>query len=161
MSSVLCREYSDFHSPSSISEYNGLLWGCTFCGVFVCLFVFVFIRRPPFTAYNQEELTEKINVGKFRRIPYRYSDELNTLLCRMLHLKVCLDVTFFFKNKKFFSFVAGWKAVETPYINVSLQNASVTKVFLFLTCIYLFIHYLILLNTRLRWYILLSKYPVN
>lgn len=44
--------------------------------------------RPPFTAYNQKELAEKIREGKFRRIPYRYSEELNTLLSRMLHLKV-------------------------------------------------------------------------
>lgn len=52
-----------------------------------CLLYELCALSPPFTAYNQEELTEKINVGKFRRIPYRYSDELNTLLCRMLHLK--------------------------------------------------------------------------
>lgn len=44
--------------------------------------------RPPFTAYNQKELAEKIREGKFRRIPYRYSEELNSLVCRMLHLKV-------------------------------------------------------------------------
>ena len=43
---------------------------------------------PPFTAYNQKDLAEKIKEGKFRRIPYRYSEELNTLLSRMLHLKV-------------------------------------------------------------------------
>ena len=45
--------------------------------------------RPPFTAYNQKELAEKIRKGQFTRIPYRYSDGLNTLLTRMLHLKVC------------------------------------------------------------------------
>ncbi|KAK3516830.1 hypothetical protein QTP70_023707 [Hemibagrus guttatus] len=52
-----------------------------------CLLYELCALSPPFTAYNQEELAEKITEGKFRRIPYRYSDELNTLLCRMLHLK--------------------------------------------------------------------------
>lgn len=44
--------------------------------------------RPPFTAYNQKELAEKIREGKFRRIPFRYSEELNSLISRMLNLKV-------------------------------------------------------------------------
>ncbi|KAK2864185.1 hypothetical protein Q7C36_003339 [Tachysurus vachellii] len=52
-----------------------------------CLLYELCALSPPFTAYNQEELAEKITEGKFRRIPYRYSDELNTLLSRMLHLK--------------------------------------------------------------------------
>ncbi|KAM9435224.1 serine/threonine-protein kinase Nek2-like [Clarias gariepinus] len=52
-----------------------------------CLLYELCALFPPFTAYNQEELAEKIKEGRFRRIPYRYSDELNTLLCRMLHLK--------------------------------------------------------------------------
>ncbi|KAJ8391513.1 hypothetical protein AAFF_G00088350 [Aldrovandia affinis] len=42
---------------------------------------------PPFTAYNQKELAEKIREGKFRRIPYRYSEDLNSLVSKMLHLK--------------------------------------------------------------------------
>ncbi|KAG2467009.1 NEK2 kinase, partial [Polypterus senegalus] len=42
---------------------------------------------PPFTAYNQKDLAEKIREGKFRRIPYRYSEGLNTLITRMLNLK--------------------------------------------------------------------------
>ena len=46
---------------------------------------------PPFTAYNQKELAERIREGKFRRIPYRYSEELNTLLAKMLNLKVRID----------------------------------------------------------------------
>lgn len=46
------------------------------------------LSRPPFTAYNQKELAEKIREGKFRRIPYRFSDQLNELLTKMLHLKV-------------------------------------------------------------------------
>lgn len=44
--------------------------------------------RPPFRAYNQKELAEKIREGKFRRIPYRYSEQLNELLKEMLNLKV-------------------------------------------------------------------------
>uniref|UniRef100_A0A4W4EVX0 Serine/threonine-protein kinase Nek2 n=1 Tax=Electrophorus electricus TaxID=8005 RepID=A0A4W4EVX0_ELEEL len=52
-----------------------------------CLLYELCALSPPFTAYNQKELAEKINEGKFRRIPYRYSEELNTLLSRMLHLK--------------------------------------------------------------------------
>ncbi|KAI5610967.1 serine/threonine-protein kinase Nek2 [Silurus asotus] len=52
-----------------------------------CLLYELCALSPPFTAYNQEELAEKITEGKFRRIPYRFSNELNTLLCRMLHLK--------------------------------------------------------------------------
>ncbi|XP_029534719.2 LOW QUALITY PROTEIN: serine/threonine-protein kinase Nek2-like [Oncorhynchus nerka] len=52
-----------------------------------CLLYELCALSPPFTAYNQKELAEKIREGKFRRIPYRYSEELNTLLSRMLHLK--------------------------------------------------------------------------
>lgn len=55
----------------------------------MCFFFF----SPPFTAYNQKELAERIREGKFRRIPYRYSDELNTLLCKMLNLKVWIYMT--------------------------------------------------------------------
>ncbi|XP_078413156.1 serine/threonine-protein kinase Nek2 isoform X1 [Cetorhinus maximus] len=52
-----------------------------------CLLYELCALSPPFTAYNQKELAEKIREGKFRRIPYRYSDELNELLGRMLNLK--------------------------------------------------------------------------
>ncbi|XP_072364658.1 serine/threonine-protein kinase Nek2 isoform X6 [Scyliorhinus torazame] len=52
-----------------------------------CLLYELCALSPPFTAYNQKELAEKIREGKFRRIPYRYSDELNNLLGRMLNLK--------------------------------------------------------------------------
>lgn len=49
--------------------------------------IFFFLFRPPFTAFNQKELAGKIREGKFRRIPYRYSDELNDIITRMLNLK--------------------------------------------------------------------------
>ncbi|XP_078479362.1 serine/threonine-protein kinase Nek2-like [Lampetra planeri] len=52
-----------------------------------CLLYELCALCPPFTAYNQKELAEKIREGKFRRIPYRYSEELNTLLSKMLNLK--------------------------------------------------------------------------
>ncbi|XP_028997543.1 serine/threonine-protein kinase Nek2 [Betta splendens] len=52
-----------------------------------CLLYELCALSPPFTAYNQKQLAEKIREGKFRRIPYRYSEELNTLLSKMLNLK--------------------------------------------------------------------------
>ncbi|NXE32547.1 NEK2 kinase, partial [Ptilorrhoa leucosticta] len=52
-----------------------------------CLVYELCALSPPFTAYNQKELAEKIREGKFRRIPYRYSDELNDLLREMLNVK--------------------------------------------------------------------------
>ncbi|XP_019371968.1 PREDICTED: serine/threonine-protein kinase Nek2 [Gavialis gangeticus] len=52
-----------------------------------CLLYELCALSPPFIAYNQKELAEKIREGKFRRIPYRYSDQLNDLLTKMLNLK--------------------------------------------------------------------------
>ncbi|OXB72433.1 UNVERIFIED_CONTAM: hypothetical protein H355_006487 [Colinus virginianus] len=52
-----------------------------------CLLYELCALTPPFTAYNQKELAEKIREGKFRRIPYRYSEQLNELLKEMLNLK--------------------------------------------------------------------------
>ncbi|XP_053568389.1 serine/threonine-protein kinase Nek2 [Bombina bombina] len=52
-----------------------------------CLLYELCALSPPFTAYNQKELTEKIREGKFRRIPYRYSEDLNQVITKMLHLK--------------------------------------------------------------------------
>ncbi|KAM9339017.1 serine/threonine-protein kinase Nek2 [Symphorus nematophorus] len=52
-----------------------------------CLLYELCALSPPFTAYNQKELAEKIREGKYRRIPYRYSEELNTLLSKMLNLR--------------------------------------------------------------------------
>ncbi|XP_077366334.1 serine/threonine-protein kinase Nek2 [Festucalex cinctus] len=52
-----------------------------------CLLYELCALSPPFTAYNQKELTVKIREGKFNRIPYRYSEEINTLLKKMLNLK--------------------------------------------------------------------------
>ncbi|KAM4772792.1 serine/threonine-protein kinase Nek2 [Rhinophrynus dorsalis] len=52
-----------------------------------CLLYELCALSPPFTAYNQKELAEKIREGKFRRIPYRYSEELNQVIAKMLNLK--------------------------------------------------------------------------
>ncbi|NWI49833.1 NEK2 kinase, partial [Calyptomena viridis] len=52
-----------------------------------CLLYELCALSPPFTAYNQKELVEKINEGKFRRLPYRYSEQLNELLKEMLNVK--------------------------------------------------------------------------
>ncbi|NXU88925.1 NEK2 kinase, partial [Xiphorhynchus elegans] len=52
-----------------------------------CLLYELCALSPPFTAYNQKELAEKIREGKFRRIPYRYSEQLNELLKEMLNVK--------------------------------------------------------------------------
>ncbi|XP_070705540.1 serine/threonine-protein kinase Nek2 [Pempheris klunzingeri] len=52
-----------------------------------CLLYELCALSPPFTAYNQKDLAEKIREGKYRRIPYRYSEELNILISKMLNLK--------------------------------------------------------------------------
>ncbi|KFP60033.1 Serine/threonine-protein kinase Nek2, partial [Cariama cristata] len=52
-----------------------------------CLLYELCALSPPFKAYNQKELAEKIREGKFRRIPYRYSEQLNELLKEMLNVK--------------------------------------------------------------------------
>ncbi|KAL7987344.1 hypothetical protein Chor_006263 [Crotalus horridus] len=52
-----------------------------------CLLYELCALLPPFTAFNQKELAEKIREGKFRRIPYRYSEQLNELITKMLNLK--------------------------------------------------------------------------
>ncbi|CAN9507823.1 unnamed protein product [Ophioblennius macclurei] len=52
-----------------------------------CMLYELCALTPPFTAYNQKDLAEKIREGKFRRIPFRYSVELNDLLSKMLNLK--------------------------------------------------------------------------
>ncbi|XP_013885280.1 serine/threonine-protein kinase Nek2 isoform X2 [Austrofundulus limnaeus] len=52
-----------------------------------CLLYELCALSPPFTAYNQRELAERIREGRFRRIPYRYSEDLNSLLGKMLNLK--------------------------------------------------------------------------
>ncbi|KFQ39496.1 Serine/threonine-protein kinase Nek2 [Mesitornis unicolor] len=52
-----------------------------------CLLYELCALSPPFRACNQKELAEKIREGKFRRIPYHYSEQLNELLKEMLNVK--------------------------------------------------------------------------
>ncbi|XP_069464624.1 serine/threonine-protein kinase Nek2 [Ambystoma mexicanum] len=52
-----------------------------------CLLYELCSLTPPFTAYNQKILAERIKEGKFARIPFRYSDELYKVIVKMLSLK--------------------------------------------------------------------------
>ncbi|NXP70888.1 NEK2 kinase, partial [Ramphastos sulfuratus] len=52
-----------------------------------CLLYELCALSPPFRAYNQKELAERIKEGKFRRIPYHYSKQLNELITEMLDVK--------------------------------------------------------------------------
>lgn len=84
--------YRKFSSCSALADFPTA--NCLAADLAVFPAFFVFLSRPPFTAYNQKELAEKIREGKFRRIPYRYSEELNTLLGKMLNLKVGIEFIF-------------------------------------------------------------------
>ena len=53
-----------------------------------CLLYELTAQRPPFTATVMSELTAKINQGRFARIPFRYSDELNRVICNLLQVDV-------------------------------------------------------------------------
>ncbi|XP_052768507.1 serine/threonine-protein kinase Nek2-like isoform X1 [Mya arenaria] len=44
--------------------------------------------HPPFVASSQTELNRKIRLGDFDRIPKRYSEDLNTIISKMLHIEV-------------------------------------------------------------------------
>lgn len=85
----------------SLSHFSIDLSGCVWLDSEFNVLAATLFLSPPFTAYNQKELTEKIRAGKYRRIPYRYSEELNNLLSKMLNVKVS----------------AGTKAVPTLYFH--------------------------------------------
>ena len=51
-----------------------------------CLLYELCALKPPFTAINQRELSAKITHGKFVRIPYCFSDELNSLIACMIRV---------------------------------------------------------------------------
>ncbi|XP_029449118.1 serine/threonine-protein kinase Nek2 isoform X2 [Rhinatrema bivittatum] len=80
-----------------------------------CLLYELCALSPPFTAFNQKDLAEKIKEGKFRRIPYRYSDELNTVITKMLNTKDYLrpSVEDILQN----SLIANWVAEEQRKIS--------------------------------------------
>jgi len=41
--------------------------------------------KPPFEATNHLSLAIKIKTGKFERLPLRYSEELQSIVERMIH----------------------------------------------------------------------------
>ena len=53
-----------------------------------CLLYEMTSLEPPFSANDIQELTRKINNGRFSRIPFRYSDELNRVICNLLQVDV-------------------------------------------------------------------------
>ncbi|EDL12978.1 NIMA (never in mitosis gene a)-related expressed kinase 2, isoform CRA_b, partial [Mus musculus] len=63
-----------------------------------CLLYELCALMPPFTAFNQKELAGKIREGRFRRIPYRYSDGLNDLITRIHTVSLGLPSTFSGRN---------------------------------------------------------------
>lgn len=48
--------------------------------------------HPPFTASSQTELNRKIRLGSFSRIPARYTDDLNDVISKMLHVEVHFEM---------------------------------------------------------------------
>ena len=53
-----------------------------------CLLYEMCALRPPFTATTQAELASRICNGTFTRIPMRFSDDLNEVICCMLKVEV-------------------------------------------------------------------------
>uniref|UniRef100_A0A671QKG3 non-specific serine/threonine protein kinase n=1 Tax=Sinocyclocheilus anshuiensis TaxID=1608454 RepID=A0A671QKG3_9TELE len=88
-----------------------------------CLLYELCALSPPFTAYNQTELAGKIREGKFRRIPYRYSNDLNTVLSKMLNLKDYLrpSVESILQN----SLISGYVAQEQKRLQEKQRRRSV------------------------------------
>uniref|UniRef100_A0A3P8QY28 non-specific serine/threonine protein kinase n=1 Tax=Astatotilapia calliptera TaxID=8154 RepID=A0A3P8QY28_ASTCA len=93
-----------------------------------CLLYELCALSPPFTAYNQKELAEKIREGKFRRIPYRYSEELNTLLvCNLGPHPACHTVEHFAQR----AITSCWGARATWRTEQSHPSELLTKVPMF------------------------------
>ncbi len=71
-----------YMSPECISElrYNDKsdIWSAG------CILYEMAALRAPFEATNQIQLAEKIKLGKFKRLPSHYSDELNKVIACML-----------------------------------------------------------------------------
>ncbi|XP_016102433.1 serine/threonine-protein kinase Nek2-like isoform X1 [Sinocyclocheilus grahami] len=88
-----------------------------------CLLYELCALSPPFTAYNPTELAGKIREGKFRRIPYRYSNDLNTVLSKMLNLKDYLrpSVESILQN----SLISGYVAQEQKRLQEKQRRRSV------------------------------------
>lgn len=52
-----------------------------------CIIYELCALHPPFQALNPMALAMKIKEGKFERIPSRYSEELQRVICWMLNLQ--------------------------------------------------------------------------
>ncbi|ESP02328.1 hypothetical protein LOTGIDRAFT_138592 [Lottia gigantea] len=53
-----------------------------------CMMYELCALHPPFTAANQTDLNRKIRLGDFARIPMRYSDDLDTIIRKMIRVEV-------------------------------------------------------------------------
>jgi len=73
-----------YMSPEQIKEskYNEKsdIWSAG------CVLYEMAALRPPFEAQNQLSLATKIRAGKFDKLPPKYSDELNRVICWMLRV---------------------------------------------------------------------------
>ncbi|KAM4692711.1 serine/threonine-protein kinase Nek2 [Discoglossus pictus] len=87
-----------------------------------CLLYELCALSPPFTAYNQKELAEKIREGRFRRIPYRYSEDLNQVITKMLNLKDYLRPSI--EEILMNSLLAEWVAEEQKRISEKKARKS-------------------------------------
>ncbi|XP_052700276.1 serine/threonine-protein kinase Nek2-like isoform X1 [Crassostrea angulata] len=53
-----------------------------------CMLYEICALHPPFTASNQQDLNKKICIGDYKRIPSRYSEDLNTIISKLLCVEV-------------------------------------------------------------------------
>ena len=53
-----------------------------------CMLYEMCALHPPFTASNQVDLNKKICIGDYKRIPSRYSEDLNTIISKLLCVEV-------------------------------------------------------------------------
>ncbi|XP_062609239.1 serine/threonine-protein kinase Nek2-like isoform X1 [Saccostrea cucullata] len=53
-----------------------------------CMLYEMCALHPPFTASNQQDLNKKICVGDYKRIPSRYSEDLNSIISKLLCVEV-------------------------------------------------------------------------
>lgn len=55
-----------------------------------CMLYEICALHPPFTASNQQDLNKKICIGDYKRIPSRYSEDLNTIISKLLCVEVLI-----------------------------------------------------------------------
>lgn len=56
------------------------------------MYYYLYPYRPPFVASSQHKLAEYVCIGRFSRIPSKYSDELHWTISQLLHVNVSLHV---------------------------------------------------------------------